>query len=150
LALGIAALTVQIPAAGAFSATKFRASMLKQVNKYRVSHGLRPLRENRRLQDAAAAHSKNMARHRMLSHTSSNGMSWSTRIRRHGYGGSWMGENLAVGWWSARETVGAWVRSSPHRANLLNGHFRALGVGVRRGTYGGHRVIYITADFGGR
>jgi uncharacterized protein YkwD len=141
---------VQAPAAGAYSATTWRAEMLKQINKYRVSHGLRPLKENRRLHRAAAAHSRNMARHRMLSHSSSNGMSWSTRIRRYGYRGSWMGENLAVGWWSAPVALRAWRRSAPHNANLLNGHFRSVGLGVRKGTYAGHRVLYMTADFGGR
>lgn len=124
--------------------------MLKQINHYRGNHGLRPLKANSRLHRAAASHSRNMARHRMLSHTSSNGMSWSTRIRRYGFRGSWMGENLAVGWWTARQTLRAWIRSSPHRANLLNGHFGAVGVGVHKGTYSGRTVIYITADFGGR
>jgi uncharacterized protein YkwD len=149
LALGIAAL-MQAPAAGAYSAKTWRATMLKQINHYRVSHGLRPLKENRRLHRAAAAHSRNMARYRMLSHSSSNGMSWSTRIRRYGYRGSWMGENLAVGWWSARACLRAWARSAPHNANLLNGHFRSVGLGVRKGTYSGRRVLYMTADFGGR
>jgi uncharacterized protein YkwD len=149
LALLVAGL-VQTPAAGAYSATKWRATMLKQINHYRAGHGLRPLRINTRLSRAAAAHSKNMARYRMLSHTSSNGMSWSTRIRHFGFRGSWMGENLAVGWWPARVALAAWARSSAHNANLLNGHFSAVGIGVRQGTYSGHRVLYMTTDFGGR
>jgi len=151
LLLALASLVaVQVPAADAFTPKLWRAEMMKQINRYRVSHGLRPLKANAKLQRAAAAHSKGMARHHVLSHTSANGVSWERRIRYYGYRGSWIGENLAVGKWAPKTALRAWHRSSPHRANLLNGRFRAVGIGVRKGTFSGHIVYYITADFGGR
>ena len=42
-----------------------------------------------------------------------------------------------------------WKSSPPHRANLLNGHFRAVGIGAAAGTYAGRAATYVTADFGG-
>ena len=42
-----------------------------------------------------------------------------------------------------------WRASSEHRANLLGGHYRSVGLGVARGTWGGRAGVYVTADFGG-
>jgi uncharacterized protein YkwD len=103
----------------------------------------------RRLQHAATGHSVNMANHHMLSHSSSSGTDWLTRIRSYGFTGSWVGENLAVGDWSPRHTFRAWKASPPHNANLLGGHYRVIGIGVVKGVWSGHTAYYITADFGG-
>ena len=42
-----------------------------------------------------------------------------------------------------------WKASPPHRANLLNGHFAAVGIGAAPGTYSGRPATYVTSDFGG-
>jgi uncharacterized protein YkwD len=123
--------------------------MLRQINHFRAVHGLRGVKVNRHLSVAAGAHSVNMARYHMLSHTSSNGTSWSRRIRYYGFRGSWMGENLAVGQWAAKTCLRAWANSAPHRANLLNGHFTAVGIGVRQGTFSGRPALYMVVDLGG-
>ena len=90
-----------------------------------------------------------MANHQMLSHSSSSGTDWLTRIRSYGFTGSWVSENLAVGDWSARHTLRAWKASPPHNRNLLGGHYRVIGIGVVKGVWAGHTAYYITADFGG-
>jgi uncharacterized protein YkwD len=146
-----ATLTSLAPTAAeaSFSASTYRASLRSQINTYRVHHGRCRLKVNTNLQRAAIAHSGNMATHHMLSHSSSSGVTWLQRIRWYGYKGSWVGENLAVGLWTPRQTLRAWINSSPHRANLLNGHFRAIGIGVAKGVWSGHAAYYITADFGG-
>jgi uncharacterized protein YkwD len=140
--------TVAPPALG-FSSLTWRHNLLHRINHYRVNHGLRRLTFGRRLAHAARAHSADMAAHHVLSHYSSSGATWLQRIRSYGYTGSWVGENLAVGLWTPRHTVRAWIRSPEHRANLLNRHYHGIGVGVVRGTWAGHRAYYITADFGG-
>ena len=43
-----------------------------------------------------------------------------------------------------------WRASSEHNANLLSGHYRSVGLGVARGSWGGSAGVYVTADFGGR
>ena len=53
----------------------------------------------------------------------------------HPIKGSWIGENLAVGNVTARTVMAMWKASPPHRANLLNGHFAAVGIGAAPGTY---------------
>jgi uncharacterized protein YkwD len=149
--LFIVALLAITPAAAqaSFSASTYRSNLLAAINTYRAHHGLRKLAVNTNLQHAAIAHSGNMAKHHMLSHYSSSGVTWSQRIRWDGYRGSWMGENLAVGLWKPGTTLRAWINSAPHRANLLGGHYRVIGIGVAKGVWAGRSAYYITADFGG-
>lgn len=47
-----------------------------------------------------------------------------------------VGENLAQGYTHAPSAVRAWMRSSGHRANLLNPKFRYPGVTMARGPRG--------------
>jgi uncharacterized protein YkwD len=148
LLAGVLAATMTTPAMG-FSSYLWRHNLLHRINHYRLAHGLHRLTGGRRLARAARAHSANMAAHHMLSHYSSSGVDWLTRIRSYGYRGNWVGENLAVGMWTPRHTLRMWIRSPEHRANLLNRHYRVIGMGVTLGTWAGHRAYYITADFGG-
>ena len=90
-----------------------------------------------------------MARYRLFSHTSSNGVDWARRIRYYGYRGRYLGENLAVGQFTPSGTFHAWYYSSAHRANMLTWPYRSIGLGLTRGYYNSHWAYYITADFGG-
>jgi uncharacterized protein YkwD len=145
---GILAVSMAAPAWG-LTASAWKQHLLMRINHYRAAHGVHRLRVGPHLSRAARAHSNDMAAHRMLSHSSSSGTNWLTRLRAYGFRGSWAGENLAVGMWTPRHTLRTWIRSPEHRANLLNGHYRAIGMGRALGTWAGYRVYYITADFGG-
>ena len=149
----VAAMALLVLAAPAtafgFDPAVYRETLISQINYYRTHHGLPALRWNTDLQNAAEAHSVNMARYHVLSHTSSNGVAWNVRIRWYGYRGSWIGENLAVGLVSPWRIFSWWMASPPHRANLLSSHFRYAGIGDVMGTWNGHYAIWVTADFGG-
>jgi uncharacterized protein YkwD len=138
-----------MPAQATLSPKQWRQELLVRINHYRVHHGVHKLKLGPKLGAAAKAHSVNMARHRQLTHNSSSGASWLTRIRSYGYRGGWVGENLAVGLWSPRKMLRAWVHSPPHRANLLNRHYRAIGIGLSKGIWSGSPAYYVTNDFGG-
>lgn len=136
--------------AGAFtSVAAFRANLEKRINHFRAEYGRGPIHLNLKLQTSAQAHSNDMAAHHDFSHSSSSGRSWVSRIRYWGYRGGWIGENLAVGNITAKAVMAMWKGSPPHRANLLNGHFKACGVGAHAGKYAGRAAIYVTTDFGG-
>ena len=52
-----------------------------------------------------------------------------------------LGENLAWGKGdrgSAREILKAWLDSPPHRETLLSGAFEHIGIGLKRGRFGGN------------
>src|SRR4051794_152556 len=128
------------------------------VNQRRRAHGLRPLRVSDQLRRAATGHSISMVRHDYFSHYGRGGSTFSDRIRDTGYLAgvtSWsLGEVIAAG--SGRSAtpkavLHAWMHSYGHRAQLLSGSFRELGVGVAHGMPGAgrHGATY-TIDFGAR
>jgi uncharacterized protein YkwD len=125
--------------------TLVRAAIACEVDRVRVSKGLRWLRDNRRLTVAARRHSADMVRHRYFSHDSLSGASPADRARRTEYihsGCSWtVGEVLA--WGTARSStataiVRAWLGSPGHREIILSIRYVDAGVGTRAGTPAGH------------
>ena len=127
------------------------------LNVARSKHGLRPLRLNRKLATAARGHSRAMAARHFFSHDSLGGGSFIDRIRRTGYlrgARSWnVGENIAWGSGSLgtpRSIGRAWMNSPGHRANILSGSFRAIGIGISAGTPSGGGGATYTTDFGRR
>lgn len=134
-------------------------AVLCLANAERTSRGLRPLRANALLARAALGHARDMVAHSYFSHTSRSGATLVTRVRRAGYvrgAGRWgAGENLAWGEGplaTPREIHRAWMSSPGHRANILNGGFRELGIGIATGTprsAGAAGATFVTA-FGAR
>lgn len=126
------------------------------VNQERTQRGLRPLRVNRRLSNAAARHARDMVARDYFSHDTLGGGDFVRRIRAAGYVAPRsypsLGEDLAAGsgdLGSAREIVKAWMESPGHRANILNRKFRELGIGVALGMPGGDSDAATYAiDFG--
>jgi uncharacterized protein YkwD len=126
------------------------------VNQERTSRGLRPLKSNRHLSQAASRHVRDMVARGYFSHDSMNGASFVDRIRKAGYVRARalpsLGEDLAWGsgtLGTPREIVESWMESPGHRANILNRRFRQAGMGVAFGDpgAGGEGVTY-ALDFG--
>lgn len=123
------------------------------VNVERETRGLRPLRSNGKLTRAAVGHARDQVNRRYFSHTSQNGASFVDRIRRAGYVRGrkrlTLGENIGMGRGSKSTPsaiVQAWMASPPHRANILKGRFRDIGIGIAVGSGGsGPAATYSTA-----
>ncbi|MGC2999485.1 CAP domain-containing protein [Streptomyces sp. G35A] len=97
---------------------------------------------NATLTKAAQAHSADMAAHRNMSHTGSDGSSPGDRITRAGYSWSTFGENVAYGYTSPEQVMAGWMSSPGHKANILNCAFKEIGVGLAQ------PGNYWTQDFG--
>ena len=127
---------------------------LQLHNETRASRGLRPFCVHPALTNAARAHSQEMMNRDYLSHNSYNGENAGTRLKRFGYNWFTYGEN--VSWGSgrlgfARPRFDAWMNSTGHRANILNGRFREIGIGTAFGNFRGNPgSITYTVDFGTR
>ena len=113
------------------------------VNRERSSRRLRRVRLNKRLSTAAARHGRDMVHRDYFSHRSPSGSTFLQRIKVTGYlrqVRAWSaGENLAWGSGglaSPRSIVRSWMKSPGHRANILNGRFREVGIAVVRGAPG--------------
>jgi uncharacterized protein YkwD len=115
-----------------------RAATLCLINRERAAHGERPLRPNTRLRRAAQAHTDSMAFGDYFEHVGPRGQTPLTRMRNAGYisssrVGYEVGENIAwgtLGLATPRAIVAAWMASPPHRANILDAHYRETGIGV--------------------
>jgi uncharacterized protein YkwD len=120
-------------------------AVVRAINRTRAAHGLRAMRANRRLARAADVHSRSMLRSDFFSHGE-----FSQRVRRY-VSFRRIGETIAMRTrCSPRGFVRMWLNSPPHRAVLLSGGFRRVGVGRRKGRLGSTRACLVTADFASR
>ncbi len=126
----------------------FSQRVLYLTNAQRTRRGLKPLRINANLENAANWFAQDMASRQVktLSHIDSKGRDPGQRLRAFGYPWSWYGENIAMGYATPAAVVNAWMNSPGHRANILNPHFTEIGIGHASG--GG--AIYWVQDFGRR
>jgi uncharacterized protein YkwD len=143
------------------NADALEQDVLAQVNAFRARHHLAPLRLSRKLSAAADSHSDAMARQGFFRHRSADGSAYWRRVRRfygkRGFGRWSVGENLL---WSSPSLDGdralrMWLRSRPHRRNLLTPRWREIGlsavhVPTAPGFFAGREVTIVTADFGVR
>lgn len=124
-------------------------------NQQRASSGLVAFCVDATLTTAARAHSDEMLAKGYFAHESYDGETFDARLVRYGYTG-WtaLAENVAYGSGSlgAPDAIfSSWMNSAGHRANILNGSLRQIGIGARLGTYQGHSGTNMyTVDFGTR
>jgi uncharacterized protein YkwD len=135
--------------------------VLVALNRFRVTHGLLPLRESEALDSSAREHSLEMGRLGYFGHPSADAKSFWRRIGSYypsdGHGYWSVGENLL--WRSPSVSAGRamemWIASPEHLRNLLATRWRRIGISAVRvahgpGVYHGLPVTIITTDFGVR
>jgi len=105
-----------------------------------------PLGTSRELNEAAAAHARDMARKDYFDHRGSDGSQPKDRVLRAGYLPRISGENIALGPQSAEEVVAGWLASPGHCANIMDPRFREIGIGVAIGR--GRGKTYWVQTFG--
>lgn len=121
--------TLQPQATTAKQLKRFVNQVFTLTNKFRREHGLAALKLNSKLSTAAQTHSQNMALQDFFSHTGADGSTISNRIAAAGYRWSAVAENIAAGYTTPTAVVQGWINSPGHRANLLNGNLKEIGVG---------------------
>lgn len=144
---------------GTITLSRYEAGVFWRQNHIRVDNGLKPLCVNPILERAARAHSREMLQKQYFSHDSYDGQSFYERLISFGYTPDgyryWtVGENIAWGsgpYGRPASVMDSWMQSSGHRANILNGEYREVGVGVAQGVFeqNGGASLY-TVDFGVR
>jgi uncharacterized protein YkwD len=115
--------TTGVAAAPAAEAgTSLEARLIEKINNTRARHGLAGLRHKPALSDYARGHSASMSRQRSLFHTSDFTVicCWSA-----------IAENVGMAD-TVRGVHRAFMRSPAHRANVLDGGKKAVGVGIVR------------------
>ena len=126
-------------------------AIVRAINRQRADHDVPKVRATRPLSRAADYHSWEMLDADYFAHESRDGGPFDERVRRFADHRA-LGETLAMvgrcGNGSPRRIVRMWMNSPGHRAILLDGTYRRVGVGKRTGKLGDDRVCVITADFG--
>ena len=118
------------------------AEILRYVNEYRHSKGLKPLQANSFISSVALDHSRDM----LSGKTPFGHEGFRDRIDRikKRLGPIHVAaENVASGPMGAREVVDGWLHSPGHRRNI-EGDFRLTGIGL---AYGKRGMIYFTQIF---
>lgn len=100
------------------SAIQFR--MLDSVNSLRSAAGAAPVQLDPRLNAAAATHSRDMSAQNRPWHFGSDGSSPIDRVRRVGYAGTMLGENISETYETELETLGAWMEEPGTRQVILD------------------------------
>ena len=166
LVAGLVALSLPAVATSSSSHDKVALSslesgVLQQLNQIRADHHLLPLTLSTPLTIASKQHSTEMADDGYFQHTSHDGTAFWKRIGHWYSDGSFqywaVGENLL---WSSPDVSASgaldmWMKSPPHRANILATSWREIGisavhVAAAPGAFDGRPVTIITTDFGVR
>jgi len=145
------------PAAAGRAATAQSPSELRAlVNSTRAHYGLRALRRAARLDQSALFKAEDIRSCRSFSHTPC-GNSFTRTFQQSGYfrGTVRVGENLfwgSGGLGTPASAVAAWLKSPPHRANLLGRGWRDVGVGMvyAQSIFGASNVWIFVVQFGRR
>ena len=100
------------------------------INAYRKEKGLKPLKLNAALTEAAKAHSRDLAKWDRISHYGSDGSNPWDRVKRAGYNAKVAAENVGTGQASLDEVIKGWQQSPGHNKNLLLADVEHMGIAL--------------------
>lgn len=114
-----------------YSATALNPERARDlINQYRAEKGLKPLRLNPALSEAAKAHSRDLAKWDRISHYGSDGSNPWDRVKRTGYKPRVAAENVGTGQVTFDEVLRGWKESPGHNKNLLLADGREMGLAL--------------------
>ncbi len=135
LLLPVLAYAQQVP-------TREQQQILDQTNQARQEQGIAALRWDPALASAAQAHAQRMADQRALSHQLPGEAGLAARVGQAGGHFRAVAENVAMAG-SVDGLQKEWMKSAPHRANILDPGMDHVGVGlVERGGYWYGAVVF--------
>ncbi len=114
-----------------YSATRLNAEMARDIiNGYRKEKGLKPLKLNPELTEAAKGHSRDLSKWDRISHYGSDGSNPWDRVKRSGYKARLAAENVGTGQIDFTEVMKGWKESPGHNKNLLLGDAEHMGIAL--------------------
>ncbi|CAA2136602.1 CAP domain-containing protein [Hyphomicrobium sp. ghe19] len=114
-----------------YSRTALNAEMARDlINAYRKKNGLKPLKLNPELTEAAKSHSRDLAKWDRISHYGSDGSNPWDRVKRAGYHARLTAENVGTGQINFNEVLKGWEESPGHNKNLLTPDAQHMGIAL--------------------
>ena len=123
-------------------------NIIALTNQERLGYGLNTLSTNAQLSAAALAKANDMFEKQYWDHFGPNGESPWQFIRAAGYDYVYAGENLAKGFRTAEGVHEAWMASPTHKANIVSGNYKDIGVAVVEGELLGKQTTLVVQMFG--
>ena len=123
------------------------AAAAAELNAYRASKGLKPVRLDPALAAMAERQAKAMASAGQLSHDVGGG--FASRLGASGIGASEAGENLGGGYLSLDQAMTGWRHSPEHDANLLMANATRFGIAMAKNPdseYGVYWAMEVAAE----
>lgn len=124
------------------------ATLVDLANEDRSAEDLGELTISPVLVEAAQAKADDMAEKGYFAHNSPEGLTSWHWFKEAGYSFSYAGENLAVNFSDSKDVERAWMDSPTHRANILNGKFKEVGIATAVGEYKGKKTVFVVQMFG--
>lgn len=118
----------------------YERRVVVRTNRARVRHDTSPLRQRHCVDRFANRWARHLARTRTLVHQDLTPILTRCELSR-------VGENIAYGYQSPHAVVSAWLHSAGHRANILDGRYRVIGVGAATDAAG---TYWVSQVFGRR
>ena len=108
------------------NAQAMRAAVVCLINQQRTSRRLPALRAQSQLDRSAQSWTNTMVLQNIFTH----GTAFWNRISAVGYDWQVAGENIATGFSTPQQVVGAWMASAGHCRNILDPQYASVGTGV--------------------
>jgi uncharacterized protein YkwD len=114
------------------------AEVVRYTNEQRVRNGLPALVSSPRLMEAARLHAQQMAQFQRMDHTiiGAKYPTLNSRLQAVGYAYRNAAENVAWNNQTAQGVVAGWMKSSGHRANILDPVLTEIGAAMARSVKG--------------
>lgn len=123
---------------------KERLKIIEMTNSLRKT----PVHEDSLLNRSAALKTKDMIANRYFAHVGPSNRNLHFFLAQAKYPYQVAGENLAMGFFSAKAVMEAWKKSPTHYANLIDPTFEDIGVSIVPGDHKGIPTVYIAEHFG--
>ena len=122
--------------------------IIELTNNIRKDLKLPVLRENQKLDQAAADKAQDMLLNQYFAHISPQKRGLDYFLTKVNYKYAVAGENLAMGFATPEEVVAAWTASPTHYANMTDPDFSEIGASMAEGQFNGVNTTLVAQYFG--
>jgi uncharacterized protein YkwD len=140
--------TIALPSSSLYSSSITEKNIVELTNAARTTLTLPTLSSNAQLSHAAQMKADDMMEKQYFAHKSPSGADALTWIDASGYRPTYVGENLAVHFFTSEDVQSGWLASPTHRANIVDPLYSDIGVGIAHGVFDGADSIIVVQMFG--
>jgi len=128
--------------------SKITDDLYKITNQERISAGLQPLVINEELKAAAMKKASDMVAGHYFAHIGPDGKKPWEWINKKNYNFTYMGENLAMDFSSAKVVNSAFMKSPSHKANIMHKEYSDVGMALMIGEIEGRETMILVQFYG--